>query len=245
MLAILSPAKTLLEEKSAVRTTAPRFEHETQELLEILREQSPENLAKLMGISEELAEKNYQRFQKFSTAKAYPALYLFRGDVYRGLDADTLSPDEIQYLKKHLRILSGLYGLLRPLDRIKPYRLEMGTRLLNGRGKNLYAFWGDEIQKQLEKEASDGILINLASQEYSKVIRRDTTALTVYDVDFRELREGEFKMISFFAKHARGEMARFMAANKVRTVEELKHFNLSGYQFHQGLSQDHKLVFTR
>lgn len=245
MIAIVSPSKTMKEEPVKLRTTKPRLLKDTEVLADELRTFDVHTLESLMGISEDLAALNFTRFQNFKEATAYPALYLFRGDVFRGIDADTLDPEKVRYLNKHLRILSGLYGCLRPLDAIKPYRLEMGTRLETSRGKDLYAFWGDKVQKLLEKDAEDGILVNLASKEYSKVIREKALQLKVYDVEFRDYKSGTYKIISFYAKVARGEMARFMADHQVRTVEELKAFDYSGYQYNAHYSGGDTLVFTR
>ena len=245
MIAITSPSKTMKEEKIKVRTTKPRLIEDSLILQNEMKRYTTEDLQKLMGISEELAELNYKRFQEIEVAKEYPALFLFKGDVFRGIDAESLSPIEVEYLNKHLRILSGLYGVLRPLDRIKPYRLEMGIRHKNERGKTLYDFWGTKIQRLLEKDCKDNTLVNLASQEYSKAIRLNELNLDVYNIEFREHRNGLYPMISFFAKHARGEMARYMAVNNVQHIDELKSFDYSGYGFNEGLSKDKLLVFTR
>lgn len=200
MIAIVSPSKTMKEEKSKTRTTSPKFIFETDILSEELKRYSISDLEKLMGISEELALLNYERFQNYSHAKEYPALFLFRGDVFRGIDADTLTPDEIQYLNKHLRILSGFYGVLKPLDRMKPYRLEMGTKLKNIRGKDLYSFWGDQIKEFLEKEAKDQILVNLASKEYAKAAKLHEIQLNVYDIEFREKKTEHIRSLLFTLK---------------------------------------------
>lgn len=245
MIAIVSPSKTMKEEKSKIRTTSPKFISETNILAEELKHYSISDLEKLMGISEELALLNYERFQNYSHATEYPALFLFRGDVFRGIDADTLTPEDIQYLNKHLRILSGFYGVLKPLDRMKPYRLEMGTKLKNIRGKDLYSFWGDQIKSLLEKEAKDQILVNLASKEYSKAAKLHEIHLNVYDIEFREKKNGTYPIIAYYAKIARGEMARFMAKNKVHKIDQLKEFNYSGYEYNENLSSEKTLVFTR
>jgi hypothetical protein len=245
MIAIVSPSKTMREENRKIRTTSPKFITETDVLAEELKNYSISDLEKLMGISEDLAILNYERFQNYFHAAEYPALFLFRGDVFRGIDADTLTKDEIQYLNKHLRILSGFYGVLRPLDRMKPYRLEMGTKLKTLRGKDLYSFWGAQIKSLLEKEAKDQILINLASKEYAKAAKLHEIKLNVYDVEFREKKNHKFTIIAFYAKIARGEMARFMAKNNVQQVDQLKEFNYSGYVYNEDLSSEKRLVFTR
>ncbi len=245
MIAIVSPSKTMKEEPVKVKTTTPQFIEDTKILVKEMQNYEIKDLKKLMDISEDLATLNFERFQNFDKAEDYPATYLFRGDVFKGLDIDTLDDEDLSYLNNHLRILSGLYGVLRPLDKIKPYRLEMGTELSTNRGKDLYDFWDDKVQKSLEKDAKDNILINLASKEYSRVIREKTINLKVIDVDFKDYRKGKYRIIAFYAKVARGEMARFMAKNKVKTVEELKSFDYRGYSFNEHLSHEEKLVFTR
>lgn len=245
MIAVVSPSKTMKEEKVDIETTRPRFIRDTNVLAKDMKKYDVEGLEELMDISTDLATLNYDRFQGFEKAEKYPAAYLFRGDVFRGIDIDTLKENEIDYLNNHLRILSGLYGALKPLDEIKPYRLEMGTKHENERGKDLYAFWGDKVRKYLEKEAEDNILINLASNEYSKVFLPKEINLTVYDIEFREKKKDKYPIIAYYAKIARGEMARYMAVNNVQKVEELKGFNYSGYAFNETLSEGNTLVFTR
>lgn len=245
MIAVVSPSKTMKEEKVDIETTRPRFIRDTNVLAKDMKKYDVEGLEELMDISTDLATLNYDRFQGFEKAEKYPAAYLFRGDVFRGIDIDTLKENEIDYLNSHLRILSGLYGALKPLDEIKPYRLEMGTKHENERGKDLYAFWGDKVRKYLEKEAVDNILINLASNEYSKVFLPKEINLTVYDIEFREKKKDKYPIIAYYAKIARGEMARYMAVNNVQKVEELKGFNYSGYAFNETLSEGNTLVFTR
>lgn len=245
MIAIVSPSKTMKEEKVKVKTTIPKFIEDTKILAGDMKKYDVKGLEDLMHISTDLATLNYDRFQNFDQAKTYPALYLFRGDVFRGIDADTLKEDEVAYLSRHLRILSGLYGVLKPLDKIKPYRLEMGTSHKNDQGKDLYAFWGSKVKELLEKEAKDKILINLASKEYSKVILPKDIDLDVYHIEFREKKKNKYPIVAYYAKIARGEMARYMAVNKVTKVDELKGFDYSGYSFNEQLSKDKVLVFTR
>ncbi len=245
MIAIVSPSKTMKEEPVKVKATTPHFLKETEILIHEMKKYGIKDLKNLMNISKDLATLNHERFQNFEEASEYPATYLFRGDVFKGLDVDTLSEDEIDYLCDHLRILSGLYGVLKPLDLIKPYRLEMGTKLSTKHEKDLYGFWDDKVQKSLEKDSKDKILINLASKEYSKVIKAKTIDLKVIDIDFKEHRKGEYKIIAFYAKVARGEMARFMAKTKAKTIEDLKAFNYSGYTYNEKLSHEENLVFTR
>jgi len=232
MIAVVSPSKTMKEEKVDIETTRPRFIRDTNVLAKDMKKYDVEGLEELMDISTDLAILNYDRFQGFEKAEKYPAAYLFRGDVFRGIDIDTLKENEIDYLNSHLRILSGLYGALKPLDEIKPYRLEMGTKHENEKGKDLYAFWGDKVRKYLEKEAEDNILINLASNEYSKVFLPKEINLTVYDIEFREKKKDKYPIIAYYAKIARGEMARYMAVNNVQKVDET-------------LSEGNTLVFTR
>ncbi len=245
MIVIVSPSKTMKEEPIKIKTTTPRFIDDTHSLVHEMKKYGIKDLRNLMNISKDLATLNHDRFQNFDDAKEYPAAYLFRGDVFRGLDIDTLREDELHYLNKHLRILSGLYGDLRPLDLIKPYRLEMGTKLPTDSANDLYGFWGDKVQKSLEKDSKNKILINLASKEYSKVIRAKTIHLNVIDIDFKEHRNGDYKIIAFYAKVARGEMVRFMAKTKAKTIEDLKAFDYSGYKFNEKLSHEENLVFTR
>lgn len=245
MIAIVSPSKTMKEEKVKIKTTKPEFIKDTKKLADDMKQYDVAELEDLMHISTDLATLNYDRFQGFDKAEEYPAVYLFRGDVFRGIDVDTLKDSEVEYLNNHLVILSGLYGALKPLDEIKPYRLEMGTKHKNKKGKDLYAFWGKKVKKFLEKESEDNILINLASKEYSKVILPKDIKLDVYNIEFREKKKDKYPIVAYFAKVARGEMARYMAVNNVSKVEELKDFNYSGYAFNEELSKGKTLVFTR
>ena len=245
MISITSPSKTMKEEKVAIETSLPELMEDTHILAEELLHYTPRDLETLMGISTALAEKNFRRFQDFHKAEEFPAVYLFRGDVYRGLEVDTLEREDILYLNQHLRILSGLYGALRPLDRIRPYRLEMGIGLRNSRGRNLDTFWGDRIQKLLEEEADDGIIVNLASKEYARAIRTSRTSLDFYQVDFRERKGSSYRTVALFSKIARGQMARFIAKNRIDRIDDLKEFNESDYSYQAELSDSHTLVFTR
>jgi uncharacterized protein len=245
MIAIVSPSKTMKEEKIRIKTTKPEFIKDTRILADEMKKYDIAELEDLMHISTDLASLNHDRFQKFDEAEEYPAIYLFRGDVFKGIDVDSLNDRDVEYLNKHLRILSGLYGALKPLDQIKPYRLEMGTKHINTKGKDLYAFWGDKVKDFLEKESEDNILINLASNEYSKVIGSKDIKLDVYNIEFREKKKDKYPIVAYYAKIARGEMARYMAVNNVKEVEELKGFNYSGYAFNEELSERKTLVFTR
>ena len=252
---ILSPAKSLQmdgadEATCRFETSKPRFSARTRALAEELRDRSPKSLASLMSISTKLADLNAQRWQEFGT-RSNPrgaAAMCFRGDVYQGLEAWTMDKRALGWAQDHVRILSGLYGLLRPLDVIQPYRLEMGTRLATNAGKDLYTFWGEELGRTLKKDmkaANARTLINLASDEYSKAARLGELGLEVLDVKFLQKDGGKLKFISFFAKRARGLMARWMADNRPRTVSDLSKFNLEGYRFQAKEGNEHLLVFSR
>lgn len=253
MLYVISPAKTLdFETPCDKEKSYPRFQKETLELIGVLREKSPEDIQELMSLSENLAELNVSRYQKFAKSKnsvrAKQAVYAFKGDVYLGLEAEELSDEDIAYAQDHLRIISGLYGFLRPLDLIQPYRLEMGTRLAFDDFKTLYNYWADRIVDQVNKDLKkqgDKILINLASQEYFKAIDRPSLKAEVINVDFLDQKNGKFKVISFFAKKARGLMAQYIVKNQINDPEGLKAFDYQGYWFDVDSSNDNKFVFKR
>tara|TARA_R110000868_G_scaffold92100_4_gene255277 strand:- start:11078 stop:11851 length:774 start_codon:yes stop_codon:yes gene_type:complete len=254
MLAVVSPAKKLDFEMDAPEmvVSEPEFLDDTEELIEVARKKSRSDLMNLMGISENLADLNYQRFQHFSRpfdrTNAKPAIYAFRGDTYIGLDADTMDAKDIDWAEGHFRMLSGLYGLLKPRDLMQPYRLEMGTRLENPRGKDLYAFWGDKLSQQINaitKGHKDRSLINLASNEYFKSVKKDALEVPVITPVFKEVKVGVAKVISFSAKRARGMMARYMIDNRLDSPEDLKSFDLDGYRYQNDLSNDNEWVFTR
>ncbi|OSQ43202.1 peroxide stress protein YaaA [Thalassospira alkalitolerans] len=254
MLAVVSPAKKLDFEMDAPEmvVSEPEFLDDTEELIEVARKKSRSDLMNLMGISENLADLNYQRFQHFSRpfdrTNAKPAIYAFRGDTYIGLDADTMDAKDIDWAEGHFRMLSGLYGLLKPRDLMQPYRLEMGTRLENPRGKDLYAFWGDKLSQQINaitKGHKDRSLINLASNEYFKSVKKDALEVPVITPVFKEVKVGVAKVISFSAKRARGMMARYMIDNRLESPEDLKSFDLDGYRYQNDLSNDNEWVFTR
>lgn len=253
MLYVISPAKTLdFETPCDKEKSYPRFQQETLELIGVLRQKSPEEIQELMSLSENLAELNVHRYQKFVKSKnskrAKQAVYAFKGDVYVGLEAEELGNEDILYAQKHLRILSGLYGLLRPLDLIQPYRLEMGTRLAFDDYRTLYNYWADkivgEVNKDLKKQG-DKVLINLASQEYFRAIDRPGLKARVVNVDFLDFKNGEYKVISFFAKKARGLMARFIVKNRINEPEALKTFDYEGYWFDEAASDENNLIFKR
>ncbi len=253
MIAVLSPAKTLdLQNEERLAYTLPRFKKESQELAGILKNLSQKELQKLMQISAKLTDLNFDRYQKFrkkeTLTNAKQAIWAFKGDVYLGLKAEELNDKQILFAQDHIRILSGLYGILRPLDLMQPYRLEMGTKLENTQGKDLYAFWQDKISKSLTKELkqfSENVIVNLASKEYFKSISNTGLKAEVLNIDFREYKGDELKFISFNAKKARGLMARYMIDEQIKKPELLKGFNYEGYAFDQNISTQNTWFFTR
>lgn len=254
MLIVISPAKTL-DFDTPVRSrkfTQPRFLDDAATLVAQLREFDPLQIGQLMSISTELAELNHRRFMSwsipFSAANARQALLAFRGDVYIGLQADSFKAKELNFAQQHLRILSGLYGVLRPLDLIQPYRLEMGTALANSRGKNLYAFWGERITETLNVElrgAKKPVLINLTSEEYFKAVHPKLLAAPVITPIFKERKNDGYKIVSFFAKRARGAMSAYIVRKRLRDVAAIKEFAEDGYRFNDGQSTANEWVFTR
>ena len=254
MLTVISPAKTLDFETSpqAPAFTLPDFLDDSAELIDELRQFEPYQLSDLMGISPKLAELNSNRYHNwvlpFTTDNAKQAVLAFKGDVYAGLDAGNLSPDDLEYAQQHLRILSGLYGVLKPLDLMQPYRLEMGAKLKNRRGKDLYAFWDDRINQALGRELAgqdNPVLVNLASNEYFKSVRADKLATRIVSPVFKEERNGQLKLISFSAKKARGLMSRYIIRNRLSDPEDLKGFDLEGYRYNGALSDTDHPLFTR
>jgi cytoplasmic iron level regulating protein YaaA (DUF328/UPF0246 family) len=254
MLIVISPAKTLDFDSPVIPTKAskPRFLQDSVELNQVLKQLKPGELQKLQSISSELAELNYLRNQSwsppFDRTNARQAILAFKGDVYTGLDVGRFSQQDLDYAQQHLRILSGLYGLLRPLDLIQPYRLEMGTALKNPRGRNLYAFWADGITQALNralKTARGDVLVNLASQEYFAAVHPEKLRARVITPVFRDYRNGNYKMISFFAKKARGMMAAWILQNRIEDVAGLKDFAEQGYHFSKTESSGDELVFLR
>jgi hypothetical protein len=254
MHAVISPAKSL-DFECALATdsyTQPRFIDQAELLIAELKHLTQRDIAGLMKLSDALAELNLHRYHSFNTPftpeNARQAILAFRGDVYQGLDADTLSQQDFEYAQNHLRILSGLYGLLRPLDLIQPYRLEMGTPFGNQRGKNLYQFWGDRIQtaliEELQQQATP-TLVNLASNEYFKAVNPNKLNFDIVTPIFKDYKKGQFKVISFFAKRARGMMARYIIKHRIDQVEGLKHFASDGYRFDPSTSSANELVFLR
>lgn len=254
MLTVISPAKTLDFETPPViaRHTQPQYLDHSQELILQLRELSPAQVSELMHLSDKLAGLNVARFGSwtpaFTPANAKQALLAFKGDVYTGLDAETLGEDDFSYAQDHLRMLSGLYGLLRPLDLMQPYRLEMGTKLANARGKDLYAFWGTRISQWLNEalaDQGDDILLNLASTEYFSAVKRSALNARIINTEFRDWKNGQYKIISFYAKKARGMMSRFVIQERINDPEQLKQFDVQGYRFSAELSKPDNLVFLR
>lgn len=254
MLVVLSPAKNL-DYESPLPTdkySQPRLLEYAQELVDRCQSLAPQELGSLMKISDKLAGLNAARFadwhQPFTPDNARPAIFAFDGDVYSGLQAEKMSDETITFAQEHLRILSGLYGVLRPLDLMQPYRLEMGTKLDTARGKNLYEFWGNVITDMLNEDlrASDSdILVNLASNEYFSSVEPKNLKAEVITPVFKDEKNGQYKVISFWAKKARGAMARFIMTEAVSDVAELKQFNANGYRFNAEQSTGNELVFQR
>jgi len=254
MLILISPAKSLdFETKSASQNfTEAVFLKESKSLITQLRKLSPDEIADFMGISPKLAQLNFERFLSwqlpFDMENAKQAILAFKGDVYTGIDAESLSEKELQTAQENLRILSGLYGVLKPLDLIQAYRLEMGKKLQTSKGNNLYEFWGDKITNEINKtlqEKEDRYLINLASNEYFKSVNKKKIKAEIITPIFKDFKNGQYKIISFFAKKARGMMTRFIIQNQLTDPEHLKAFNSEGYIFNPNLSKNNELVFTR
>ncbi|WP_133757514.1 peroxide stress protein YaaA [Gelidibacter sediminis] len=249
---VLSPAKSLdFDTKLPTeKHTQPEFLKQSERLNKLLKKKSVKALSELMSISKDLSQLNYERNQQwqlpFTKDNARPALYAFSGDVYRGLDAYTIPKSKIDKVQDTVRILSGLYGVLKPLDLIQPYRLEMGTKIGVGKDKNLYEYWKKDITNALNNELDDNeVFINLASVEYFKAIDKKALKVPVIDVDFKELKNGDYKTIGIFAKVARGLMTRYIIDTNAEHIEDLKGFDFENYRFHEKLSTEHKLVFTR
>ncbi|MHA6494156.1 peroxide stress protein YaaA [Pseudomonas borbori] len=254
MLMVISPAKTLdYETPPAIqRYTQPAHLDHAQDLINQLRDLSPAQIAELMHLSDKLAGLNAARVgswsRTFTPENAKQALLAFKGDVYTGLKAEDFSEADFDFAQDHLRMLSGLYGVLRPLDLMQPYRLEMGTKLANPRGKDLYAFWGEQISGWLNEALAaqgDDTLINLASNEYFAAVKRHALNARVIDTEFRDLKNGQYKIISFYAKKARGLMARYVIKERLIDPTGLKDFNDQGYAYSSALSTPNKLVFLR
>ena len=254
MLHLISPAKTLdfVTPPKTAEFTQPRFLEHSHELIKDLRQLTPPQVSKLMSISEKLGELNAQRFLEWQTpfapGNAKQAVLAFKGDVYTGMEAETFSTTDFTFAQQHLRILSGLYGLLRPLDLIQPYRLEMGTSFANARGKNLYHFWGDIITDQLNRELEEQqerVLVNLASTEYWGAVNTKKLHAEVITPVFKDSKNGQYKIISFFAKKARGMMSAYIVRNQLKNVEDLKGFDTAGYRYDERSSSPKEWVFLR
>jgi cytoplasmic iron level regulating protein YaaA (DUF328/UPF0246 family) len=250
MLLVISPAKTLdYSSPQATSFTLPDFPTEIKDLVGVLKKKSAPQLAELMHLSEPLAALNEERYQSFTDTftpeNAKQALMAFKGDVYTMMDVVEYSEADLAFAQQHLRILSGLYGLLKPLDLIQPYRLEMGTRLKTTKGDSLYAYWGSKISKALNEAGKGQILVNLASQEYFKAVDQKTLSLPVVNIHFKEFKDGKYQVLGLFAKQARGRMSNFVIKNRLTDPEQLKTFHEAGYEFAERLSSTTEWVFVR
>lgn len=254
MLLLISPAKTL-DYETPVTTqlnSEPEFTDRAETLIKNLRDYAPQDIANLMKLSDKLASLNVARYQSWvkehSETNAKQALLAFKGDVYTGLDAESFDEADYQFAQTHLRILSGLYGLLKPMDLMQPYRLEMGTKLENDAGKNLYSYWGSTITDRLNEELNSDqtpVVVNLASNEYFKSVQAKDLNARLISPEFKDLKNGQYKIISFYAKKARGLMTRYAIKNRIENPEDLKQFDLEGYTFNASMSDGDKWVFTR
>lgn len=252
MIILLSPAKTLDMTPVATAATQPRLLSDTEQLAQALKKKSRAKLQELMHISESLADLNYERNQEFSlpftSQNAKPAGLAFQGDVYQGLEMDTFSPQEADFANEQIRILSGLYGILRPNDLMQAYRLEMGTKLKSRRGKNLYEFWGDRITKIINEDLVEGghdLVLNLASQEYFKSVNTDKLGARLLTAHFKEAHKGKYRVVAFNAKRARGRMANLITKEGISTAEPLKELVVNDYVFNPELSTEDDWVFSR
>ena len=254
MLIVISPAKKLdyTGSVNAPLTTQPELLDHSQELLQGLKALAPQDVSSLMSLSDKLGALNYERFQEWQTPftkdNARPAVLAFKGDVYQGLDADSMSDEDLRWAQDHMRILSGLYGLLRPLDLMQAYRLEMGTKFANSRGADLYKFWGDIITNELNKaesKAEPSVLVNLASNEYFKSVHKKDLSARIITPVFMDKKNDKYKIISFYAKKARGLMSRYIIRNRITEVEQIKCFDSDGYSYNAALSEADQWVFVR
>ena len=254
MLAILSPAKTL-DYETPLKTklnSQPIYGRESNQLIKTLRTFEPFEVASLMKISDKLADLNHKRYvewrNKPAESKTRPAVLAFKGDVYQGLEAESFNDNDLKFAQRHLRILSGLYGLLRPLDAIQPYRLEMGTKLKTSKGQNLYDYWGTKLTTGLNealKESKEGTLVNLASNEYFGAVQPKLLEGSLLNIGFKEKRNGQLKFVSFSAKKARGLMAKFIIKERLKNPDDLKNFDLEDYKFNKKLSSELDWTFSR
>lgn len=254
MLTVISPAKTLDFDTPGHEKifSEPDMLDQSQQLINELRKLAPHEISQLMKISDKLGLLNYERFQQwqrpFDQGNAKQAVLAFKGDVYTGLEAETFKTNDLKFAQKHLRILSGLYGLLRPMDLIQPYRLEMGTRFANTQGKDLYTFWGSLITDSINtclKETKSKTLVNLASQEYFKSVQEKKVNAEIITPVFKDFKNGQYKIISFFAKKARGMMSAYIIRNRITEKDGLKAFDTDGYKFNKAMSSNDQYVFTR
>jgi len=254
MLIVISPAKTLDYETPATTDlhSVPQFLDASEALIKALRKLSPPEVSELMGISAKLGDLNFGRYlewsRPFTPANAKQAVLAFKGDVYTGLEAETFTEKDLKWAQDHLRILSGLYGLLRPLDLMQPYRLEMGTRFGIEKARNLYEFWGERITDALNNELTrrrEPVLINLASEEYFKAVRPKKLAADIVTPIFKDMKGGKYKVISFYAKKARGMMAGYIIRNQLKDVEDIKQFDSAGYRYNAAMSSAREWVFIR
>jgi uncharacterized protein len=254
MLIVISPAKNLDYDSPlpALKTSQPQLLEHAQTLIQSLRELAPHQVSELMHISDNLGQLNFDRYQAwrtpFTKRNARPAVLAFAGDVYQGMAAHAFNAEDFAFAQQHLRILSGLYGVLRPLDLMQPYRLEMGTRLANSRGQDLYAFWGGTVTEAINqqiKKIRASVLINLASQEYFHAIKTKDLSVPVIEPVFKDWKNGEYKIISFFAKKARGLMSAYIVKNRLTASDDLKQFNAAGYEYNQAMSSGNQWVFIR
>lgn len=254
MLIVISPAKNLdyETETPTKKNTKPQYLDKSAQLIDLMQSMAPHDISTLMGISDKLGTLNFDRFQAwslpFTSSNARQAIFAFNGDVYTGLEAYGFDQSDLSFAQEHLRILSGLYGLLRPLDLMQPYRLEMGVKLVNSVGKDLYSFWDTTIteglNKQLKKIKSE-VVLNLASNEYFRSVKPKLLGAEVITPEFKDWKNDQFKMISFFAKKARGRMSAYIIKNKIDDVHNIKAFDWDGYAYSDALSSDKKWVFTR
>lgn len=254
MLIVISPAKTLDYETppATSKATKPLLLDDSQILINDLKTLAPHDISSLMGISDKLGSLNYDRYQQwqlpFNKSNAKQAVLAFQGDVYTGLKAETFNEEQFQFAQQHLRILSGLYGLLRPLDLMQPYRLEMGTKFANARGKDLYQFWGETITDLLNKHlktAKTETLVNLASNEYFKSVKASKLKADIITPVFKDLKNGQYKVVSFYAKKARGLMSAYIIEKGITDVSKIKRFTRQGYRYNKELSKNNEWVFTR
>ena len=244
MLVLLSPSKKIENTTpTGMRVTEPALKEDAHSLVKTLKGYSKKDIQNLMKLSDNLAQLNHARYQDFGELEEGPALFTFKGDVYDKMDVENYDKDDLEFAQKHVRILSGLYGVLRPLDAMRPYRLEMGTRLETDNGKNLYGFWGDKITDTLNKVGED-VVLNLASQEYFKAVKPEALNAHIVHVDFKHTKNGKTKTIGLMAKRARGLMTDFIIKNRITDPSGLEGFDLEGYRFEPDMSDDSTMTFT-